>query len=268
MNEATKQKMMELRELLKAYDTAEGDEPSDQAQGIAQPPMIKASNGLKRIPLTKEYDQVIQNNDFLSLINNRSSKRKYTEQPITLDELSFLLWSTQGVKQVVGKSRQATLRNVPSAGARHPFETYLLVSRVEGLEPGLYHYLALDHELAFIQGIENISDRITEAACGQVFLGNAAVTFIWSVIPYRSEWRYSMDAHKYILLDAGHVCQNLYLACEAIGCGTCAIGAYDQALLDELIGFNSKPSYEIDNEFVIYLAPVGKVEENNRRHSL
>jgi nitroreductase len=69
-----------------------------------------------------------------------------------------------------------------------------------------------------------------------------------------------MDAHKYILLDAGHVCQNLYLAGEAIGCGTCAIGAYDQTLTDALLDLDSMPSNETDNEFVVYLASVGKVE--------
>ena len=260
MNDNMKLKMMELRETMKAYSDEAWEEPSDQSQGIPQPPLEKASYGTKLIPLTKVYDQVLQNNDFLNLLNNRTSKRKYTEQPITMDELSFLLWATQGVKQVIGKKNQATLRNVPSAGARHPFETYLLVHRVEGLEPGLYHYLALEHKLEYIREIENLSDRITEATCGQPFLGNAAVDFVWSVIPYRCEWRYTLDAHKYILLDAGHVCQNLYLACEAIGCGTCAIGAYDQALIDTLLGFDSKPSYEDNNEFVIYLAPVGKVE--------
>ncbi len=258
MNDNMKQKIMELREAMKE-SSYEWDDPSDQAQGLPQPPLEKASYGSKVIPLTKDFDHVIRNNNFLSVLNNRTSKRKYTEQPITLEELSFLLWATQGVKQVIGKKNQATLRNVPSAGARHPFETYLLVHRVEGLEPGLYHYLALEHKLEFIRELENLSDRISEATYGQVFLGNAAVDFVWSVMPYRCEWRYTLDAHKYILLDAGHVCENLYLACEAIGCGTCAIGAYNQVLIDSLIGLDSMPSDENDNEFVVYLAPVGKV---------
>jgi SagB-type dehydrogenase family enzyme len=79
-------------------------------------------------------------------------------------------------------------------------------------------------------------------------------------MPYRSEWRYSLEAQKYALLDAGHVCQNLYLACEAIGCGTCAIGAYDQKLADELLDLSSEPSYDKDNEFVVYAAAVGKID--------
>jgi SagB-type dehydrogenase family enzyme len=66
------------------------------------------------------------------------------------------------------------------------------------------------------------------------------------------EWRYDIAAHRVILLDAGHVCQNLYLASEAIGAGTCAVAAYDQVLIDGLLNLDG------EDEFVIYLAPVGK----------
>jgi SagB-type dehydrogenase family enzyme len=259
MSDNMKLKLMELRQLMKAYDDSDDDEQSDQQQGLPQPPLSKSSYGKKIIPLTRDFGTVVKNNNFLDLINSRTSKRKYTQESITLDELAFLLWSTQGVKQVLGNNK-ATMRTVPSAGARHPFETYILVNQVEGLSKGLYHYLALEHKLEFIKEIDNQADRITEATWGQAFLGNAAVDFIWTAVPYRCEWRYTMDAHKYILLDAGHVCQNLYLASEAIGCGTCAIGAYEQTLTDALLNLDSKTSYDEADEFVVYLASVGKVE--------
>jgi len=89
----------------------------------------------------------------------------------------------------------------------------------------------------------------------QPFVGQAAACFIWSAVPYREEWRYGTQAAKGILLDAGHVCQNLYLACESIGCGTCAIAAYRQEELDRFLGLDG------EDELVVYLAPVGKVEE-------
>jgi len=73
-------------------------------------------------------------------------------------------------------------------------------------------------------------------------------------VPYRMEWRYGLAAHKIIALDAGHVCQNLYLACEAIGADTWAVGAYHQQLMDRLVRVDGA------DEFVVYLAPVGKVE--------
>ena len=147
----------------------------------------------------------------------------------------------------------AVLRTVPSAGCRHPFETYLAVLRVGELENGIYRYLPLDHSLVFVRAVENLPAHLTAATRGQSFTGQAAVTFIWTVIPERTEWRYAEASYKVIALDAGHVCQNLYLACEAIGAGTCAIAAYDQTLADDLLGVDG------DEEFSIYMAPVGKV---------
>jgi SagB-type dehydrogenase family enzyme len=117
----------------------------------------------------------------------------------------------------------------------------------------MYRYLPLSHKLLFMYEDENIGEKVISATVDQKFAGLGAVTFIWSCIPYRSEWRYSLSAHKTMLLDAGHVCQNLYLACEATGCGTCAIAAYDQKLADELIKVDG------EDEFSIYIAPVGKI---------
>ena len=257
-NENEKMKIMELREIMKSSNVSM---ISDQQSGLPQPSLDKVCNGSKIIPLTRNnFETVIKNINYLDLLNGRSSKRNYHEEAITIEELSFLLWATQGVKQVVGKQRKATMRTVPSAGARHPLETYLFVNNVKGLEEGLYHYLALEHKLEYLGYLEDQVNRVSAAFSGQTFFANAAVGFVWSVIPYRTEWRYCTDAQKYGLLDAGHVCQNLYLASEAIGCGTCAIGAYDQAMADELFGFDSSPSYSNENEFVIYAAAVGKVQ--------
>lgn len=255
--ENTKLRIMELREMMKApIDTI----LSDQLKGLPQPSLESNLGGNNSIPLTKNFENVIKNNDFLNLINARSSKRKYNEEALTQYELAFLLWSTQGIKSVVGKERKATFRTVPSAGARHPFETYLLVNKVVGLKPGLYHYMAMEHQLEYLGPIENQVEQVSKAFGGQNFFANAPVGFVWSVIPYRTEWRYSTHAHKYALVDVGHVCENLYLACEAIGCGTCAIGAYNQPLADQLLGFDTSPSADRETEFVVYAAAVGKVD--------
>ena len=93
---------------------------------------------------------------------------------------------------------------------------------------------------------------ISEACFGQRFVGQGAVTFFWSVIPSRMEWRYGPAAHRVLPMDVGHVCQNLYLSAEAIGAGACAVAAYDQESLDALLHLDG------EEEFVIYLAPVGK----------
>lgn len=187
---------------------------------------------------------------FLSVLASRRSVRRYAATPLSLEELAFLLWATQGV--VAHPNPWVTLRTVPSAGARHAFETYLYLRRVEGLEEGIWRYLPLEHRLLFEFAEPGLGARVAEACLGQRFVAQGAATFFWSVIPARMEWRYGPAAHRVLPLDAGHVCQNLYLAAEAIGCGACAVGAYGQAALDALLRLDG------EEEFVLYLAPVGR----------
>lgn len=223
-----------------------------QSRGVRPPPSQKpAPPGSRIIRLPDRESWSIPPCDLQAAIAGRESRRHYTAGPLSLDELAFLLWSTQGVRAELHEA--AVLRTVPSAGCRHPFETYLAVMRVDGLEPGIYRYLPLDHSLVVEREIVNLPAHLTAAARGQCFTGRAAVTFIWTAIPARTEWLYGEASYKVIALDAGHLCQNLYLACEAIGAGTCAIAAYNQALLDELLGVDG------DEEFGVYMAPVGKV---------
>jgi SagB-type dehydrogenase family enzyme len=125
---------------------------------------------------------------------------------------------------------------------------------VDGLEPGLYRYLPLEHKLCFLWADAELVGKVNDACRGQVFVGEGAVVFIWTVIPYRAEWRYSFVAHKMMAMDAGHLCQNLYLASQTIGAGTCAIGAYNQNEMDAIVDVDGR------DEFVIYVAPVGKVK--------
>lgn len=229
---------------------------TDQSQGIVAPPIEKPySPDAKRIELiTADWDEKYDIT-LSKAIKTRESRRKYNHNPLTFMELSFLLWATQGVRLYAGNY---AFRNVPSAGCRHALETYLAVYNVESsqpgevLKPGIYRYLPLTHELLFEFSKDRLQEEMVKATFGQTFAGQSAVTFIWSAIPYRMEWRYGLDSHKVIAMDAGHVGQNMYLACEAIGAGTCAIGAYDQEYLDELLRLDGK------DEFSIYLAPVGK----------
>ncbi len=99
---------------------------------------------------------------------------------------------------------------------------------------------------------EEMTHKPTPATCEQESVGRAAVVFIWSCVSYRGEWRYHTAAHKVMRIHAGHVCQNLYLGCEATGCGTCAVAAYDQAAMDKLLQLDG------EDEFLVYMAPVGK----------
>lgn len=184
-------------------------------------------------------------------IRRRQSVRRYASSPLTIEELAALLWATQGVREVL--SPACALRTVPSAGARHAFETYLAVDRVETLPAGLYRYLPFDGQLAQLAVDAAIGRKAAAACLGQEFVATAAVTFFWTAIPTRMEWRYDLAAHKVLAIDAGHVCQNLYLACGSLGAGTCAIAAYDQHACDRLLGVDG------DDEFTVYVAPVGRL---------
>lgn len=223
---------------------------SDQQKLLPQPPLVKAARGEERIPLTMDFDQVITEHDYLKLLRERVSNRFYAEEPMTLEQLAFLLWSTQGVRAIRGKN-YAALRPVPSGGARHAFETYLAVSNVKGLAQGVYHYLPMEHALEPIALRDGMAEVIAECACNQKWAGKAAVCFIYTAVAYRAEWRYSVNAHRVMLIDAGHVVQNLYLSAQAVGCGTCAIAAFQQEKTDALLQVDGK------EEYTIYLAPVG-----------
>jgi SagB-type dehydrogenase family enzyme len=184
-------------------------------------------------------------------IQCRKSVRNYTKDPLSLETISALLWATQGVREVL--SSACALRTVPSAGARHAFETYLAVDRVDDLCSGLYRYLPFDNQLAQLRLDSNIGLKAASACLGQFFVADAVVTIFWTAIPERMEWRYGMAAHKVIAIDVGHVCQNLYLACTALHAGTCAIAAYDQGACDRLLDVDGK------EEFTVYISAVGKV---------
>ena len=224
-----------------------------QSHGEPPPPVQKqVADGTVIVPLPPPDASQVPPCDLADAIARRASRRRFVRDPLGIDELAFLLWCTQGVRARLHEA--AVLRTVPSAGCRHPFETYLAVLNVEGLAPGIYRYLPLDHALVLEQTPDHLPARIAAAVRGQHFAAQAAVTFIWTAIPRRTEWRYAEASCKVIALDAGHVCQNLYLACEAIDAGTCAIAAYNQGLCDDLVGVDGI------EEFVVYLAPVGKVE--------
>ena len=218
---------------------------TDRMKGLPQPSIVKSYDPQSEvIPLPDISSDVLKKENILECIRDRRSTRLYSQEALTLDELSYLLWATQGI---TGTSPAGlTLRTVPCSGATHSFETYLFIMNVEGLEKGVYRYLPLKHELLYLFEITDMEQKIDEVTLDQPFVPNfakkAAVLFAWSTIP----------AHKKILIDIGHVCQNLYLAGEALNAGTCAIGIYDQKMIDKLLELDG------EDEFVIYLAAVGK----------
>ena len=224
-------------------------------KGIPQPSIAKSYNSFSNIiNIPKVSENVVKKENIYQCIKGRRSTRFYSDESMTLEELSYLLWATQGITDT--NNSGITFRTVPSSGGTHSFETYLFIIRVEGIQNGVYRYLPVEHKLLFMFELDNIEEKVDAVTLDQPFVPNfakkAAVLFAWSAIPYRSEWKFDITAHKKILIDIGHVCQNLYLASESVLSGTCAIGIYDQKMMDELLELDG------DEEFVIYLAAVGK----------
>jgi len=232
---------------------------SDQDLKKPQPPLQKARMRpeAEAIKLPRNFEALEMQGNLYEVFLRRKSARVYTGEEVSLLQLSFLLWATQGVKDIRGK-KYATLRTVPSGGARHGFETYLVVQNVEGLQPGKYHYLAIEHELEYLGPLEEAGKMITSSLEGQSWAAKASVIFYWSFVPYRCEWRYGVFAHRVALIDAGHVDQNLYLACTGLGLGTCAIAAFDGAASDALFGLDG------EEEFTAYTAPVGTISAKDQ----
>lgn len=229
--------------------------PSPQNSGLVpQPPLeLPVPEGVDLILLPKPVDITMPEMDVRTAVEQRRTVRAYSDTPLTIEELTYLLWVSQGVKRV--SSRPSTARTVPSAGARHAFETYLLVNRVTGLESGLYRYAAIENGLLRLDAPADIAERIAHDCLEQSQVTNSAATFIWAAVVERMFWRYVERGYRYLHLDAGHVCQNLALGAEQLNCGICPIAAFDDEQLNTTLGLDG------EEMFVVYLASLGKKKE-------
>lgn len=224
---------------------------SDQQKRVPYPALEEpAPEGAPRIALPAPEDFASGGMSLIETLRQRESRRKFADTPLSLEQMAFICWAAQGVRQIA-PSGAALLRTVPSGGARHPFELYLLVLRAAGIEPGLYRYLSLSHELC--QLVAGDMREAAVAACGgQRMAGECGAVLSLTAVPYRAEWRYPLVWPKLILLDAGHVMQNVYLAAEACRLGCCAVAAYDQRALDSLLKVDG------ERQFAVYAAAVGQ----------
>lgn len=233
---------------------------SDQFKKKPQPPLVKAAVSDQTISLPKNFDELQLKRDFVRILYDRRSNRVFTGGTVDMLTLSFLLWAQQGVKGIRGNN-YATLRTVPSAGARHAFECYPLILNVDGLKAGVYHYLPMEHELELLHEVDlsdsDFAEQVAQSVSGQKWALKANVIFYYSMVPYRGEWRYAFNAHRVMLIDAGHAVENLYLACSALNLGTCAIAAMDSKQASDLFSLDG------EEEYIFYCAPVGTVSEEN-----
>lgn len=210
-----------------------------------RPPPYKTYPKADRVPLPQpEWPGGMSVGEAL---NTRRSRRNYSARSLPTTALSSLLHAAQGITlDGVG------FRAAPSAGALYPIELYPVVHDVEGISAGIYHYAVQMHEMERLEA-GDFGGRVTRAGLYQGFLGDACVCFLISAVFQRTRWKYRERAYRYVLLEAGHVGQNIYLAATALGLGACAVGAFYDQQYNDLVGLDG------DEEAVVYVVTVGQV---------
>jgi len=180
-------------------------------------------------------------------LTTRKSIRRFARTPLSLEQLSYLLWAATGIQR---RERGYEFRTAPSAGALYPVETYLVANNVSDLPAGLYHYPVLEHTLEELR-LGGLGRQVAAAALDQAMCAAAAATFVWTGVFPRSKWKYGQRAYRYVYLDAGHVAENLALAAVALGLGSCQVAALYDDEANALLGVDGT------NESVIYMSAVG-----------
>lgn len=182
----------------------------------------------------------------------RKSVRNYTGEELAPEELGQLLWAVTGATRVTAR-RDFFFRTAPSAGGLYPIETYVQINRIRGFNPGIYHYSVPKHGLHLLKE-GDFGASLAGAALGQQIVENAAVNFLWTAVTSRTYWKYGQRGIRYIYMDAGHAGQNLYLAAAALNLGCCAIGAFFDDEINELLDVDG------EDETIVYMASVGGVK--------
>jgi len=179
-------------------------------------------------------------------IANRRSVREFSEQPLTIEQLSQLLWSVQGITDGKG------FRAAPSAGATFPLEVFAVAGpfSVNNLPAGLFQYLPHEHGLRPLKSVD-LRLKLIGVALGQQAIKQAPVSLVIAADYERTRSRYRNRAERYVHMEAGHAAQNLYLQAMALGLGTTAIGAFDESGVKELLVLPG-------NFDPVYILPVGQ----------
>jgi SagB-type dehydrogenase family enzyme len=210
-----------------------------------KPETYKEYPSARKVQLPKNFPS--QTLPVIEALKKRRSTRSFLPEPLSLADLSFLLWAATGIQRT---EQDYEFRTVPSAGALYPIETYLIANNVEDLEKALYHYDIQAHALEELKA-GNLGEKMAHAALRQKMLIDAPVALVWTGVFARSKWKYAQRAYRYVYLEAGHIAQNLALSAASIGLGSCQIGAFFDDEVNQIIGVDGV------EESVLYLSVVG-----------
>jgi len=185
-------------------------------------------------------------------LSKRRSQRSFVDKAISAEDLSQVLWAAYGITQLAPDrpALRGGFRTAPSAGGLYPFEIYVLITKVNGIEPGVYKYISEEHKLVRTIN-KDIRDEFAAAALGQSHIKEAPVNIFYTAIYSRMTKKYGdRGRDRYVCMDLGHSAQNVYLQAEALNLGTCAIGAFSDDKIAEIMQLP-------EEEVPLYIMPLG-----------
>jgi SagB-type dehydrogenase family enzyme len=214
-----------------------------QSQSALSASLTPASGIIKmriKLPEPKYYGDVSLEEALLK----RRSIRDYTGEPLTIEEVSQLLWAAQGITSKRG------FRTSPSAGALYPLEVYVIVGDVQNLAMGIYRYKPKKHELVMITD-KDVRQQLAGAALGQSSVKNGAIDLVFTAVYQRTTVKYGDRGIKYVDMEIGHAAQNVCLQATAMGLGVVTIGAFNDHKVSKILNLPK-------GEKPLYIIPVGK----------
>jgi SagB-type dehydrogenase family enzyme len=205
-------------------------------------PWAVAENGERQLPAPQVEGRL----SIERALQARRSIREYAPGPLTLTDLSQVLWAAQGITDSDGS------RTAPSAGGLYPLEVYVVVGDVAELSPGIYRYRPRGHTLRPIaQGDRR--PALMRAALGQPCIVQAAAVLLVAAVYERTTVKYGTRGTRYAHMEAGHAAQNVYLQAVSLQLGTVAVGAFDDQRIKAVVGLR-------EEEQPLYLLPLGHKE--------
>jgi SagB-type dehydrogenase family enzyme len=191
-------------------------------------------------------------------LSERRSIRNYGAGRLTLDELGQVLWSAQGITYPIEQTPEGFqrewrggFRTAPSAGALYPLELYVVVGGVDGLEPGFYRYVPVEHALE-PAAPGDLRAPLSQAAHGQTVISTPPAVLVIAGVVARTAAKYGERAEQYVLLEAGAAAENVFLQCESLGLATVIVGAFVDEQVKEVLQLP-------EEEETYVLMPIGRL---------
>ncbi len=218
-------------------------ESTNQSQFMEEKNYSFDENGYMALPEPKKESKTSIEEALLK----RRSIREYKDEALSLEEISQILWSAQGITAPEQGGRTA-----PSAGALYPLEIYLVVRKAENLKPGVYHYLPEGHKIKQVLE-KDISGELAIAGLNQMFIKEAPANIVISAVFSRTTSKYGERGNQYVYMEAGHASENIYLQVESLGLGTVTVGAFSDEEIKRILN--------LQKEIPLYIMPIGRINK-------